>query len=194
MKTKTILTCFHGSHLYGMSTPQSDVDIYSVYTYINHRYRPHLRKQAKQKMTQNEQTLEDKMVVSIDRFSDFCMKGVPQAIEVLYSSPEHWIEFHPDWIENSNLIKSKVINRHQLPVVMETYRRTAYRFVTNDDFKKNRHAMRLCLNAQQLRATGVMQPTLSPEVVTKLSEHAKLPYEHRLEIIRNKYLSVFDTI
>jgi predicted nucleotidyltransferase len=194
MKTRTILTSYHGSHLYGMATPKSDVDIYTVYEFINQRYRPHLRKQAKQTISEKDKELEDKMVVSWDRFSDFCIKGVPQACEVLFSHPENWIEFHPDWLVLSESLKKRVTNRFNIYQVLNTYKKTAYNFAATDDFKKNRHAMRLCINAKELLNTGVMNPTLDDYLVTSLTSYAMLPYEYRLEVMKNKYLSVFDKI
>lgn len=158
MKTKVILRTEHGSHLYGLARPDSDYDYYEIYDFLNQRYRP--KKQALQRI---ENDL-DEVKISLERFTDICFKGVPQAIEVLFSPPEAWV-YESGWLDVSAQIKSELGNH--MPAVLETYRRTALNFFysTKDPEKKRRHAFRLLLNANELKASGAMHSRLNTEQV-----------------------------
>lgn len=152
MKTKTLIKCLAGSHLYGLSTPESDIDYYEVYDYFNKRYRPN--KQAKQTIVDNE----DSTQVSLNKFHFMCMKGVPQALETLFSPQDAWLEVSGEWVDLSDLIKYDVVANKD--VVLDTYRRTVMNF-WNGDRKKRRHAFRLLINAEQLKHTNTIQPRLT---------------------------------
>lgn len=160
MKTKTLIKTLHGSHLYGLSTPESDVDYYEVYRFLNQRYRP--KKLAQQNISDNI----DSFRVERDRFHNFCIKGVPQAIEVLYAPEDAIIYADEEWYSFVDLIKEDVLNN--LSEVLETYKRTALNF-WKDDQKKKRHAYRLLCNAEQLRFTGRMDARLSEENIAAVN-------------------------
>lgn len=187
MKTSTLLKTAHGSHLYGLAHEQSDNDIYEIYDFNYKIFRPHKRKQSRQKITDDM----DLMSVSLDRFEHLCYSGVPQAIEALYSPEKDWIEHHEHWPEISDEIKFHVVNTH-INDVMKTYKRTAWNFMKNDDFKKNRHAMRLCLNAHDLLTYGTFTPRLMDSDIKAINELANLPVKYRLLEFRENYFSVFD--
>jgi predicted nucleotidyltransferase len=156
MKTKTVLRTLHGSHLYGLSRPDSDYDYYEIYDFLNQRYRP--KKQAKQRIDDDL----DEVRVSLDKFTDICFKGVPQAVEVLFSPPEAWV-VENGWLDISAKIKLEL--RKHMPAVLETYRRTALSFFYSrkDQIKKRRHAFRLLLNANELKVSGEMHSRLIGE-------------------------------
>lgn len=155
MKTKTILKCEHGSHLYGLATPESDHDYYEIYDFLNHRYRP--KKQSIQTIDGDQ----DELRISLDRYEHLCYMGVPQAVEVLFSPTESWIEVTDDW-----RLVSRDIKRHlcdHMPKVLDTYRRTAMNFYLSkkDSEKKQRCAFRLVFNAGELKKTGHMNSRLT---------------------------------
>lgn len=162
MKTKVVLRTVHGSHLYGLSRPDSDHDYYEIYRFLNHNWRP--KKHAKQQI----QGDEDELRISLDRFTDLCFKGVPQAIEVLFSPPEAWV-FEDGWQGIANQIKEQLPN--YMRAILETYRRTALNFFySNKDLeKKRRHAFRLLFNAQELKASGTMHSRLVGEQVENIN-------------------------
>jgi RNA repair pathway DNA polymerase beta family protein len=159
MKTKTLIKTLHGSHLYGLSTPESDIDYYEVYRFLNQRYRP--KRLAHQNIVENI----DSFRVEKERYRSFCVKGVPQAVEVLYSNSDAWIEVDAEWPDFAEEVRSQVIDN--LPKVLETYKRTALNFWRGDR-KKQRHAFRLLLNAEELRMTKTMSPQLTNYQVASL--------------------------
>lgn len=181
---KTLIRCQHGSYLYGLNTPTSDRDYYVVYEFPWHRYRP--RKQ-------NQQVIDEHMIdtttISLERFTDLCLKGVPQSIEVLFSDNSKWLEYDDSWYDKSNSIKELV--KLNLPTILETYKRTAWNFFEKDDFKKNRHALRITLNAIDLKNNGYFNPTLKPNVCEETTRFAALPRLQREEIFKDIFFDAF---
>lgn len=180
---KILLRCQHGSHLYGMATPQSDLDFYVVYEFPWKNYRP--KKQMDQKIVEDVDTT----TASLDRFTDLCFKGVPQALEVLFSDSSKWLEYDNSWYDKSENIKRKLSSH--IPTVLETYKRTSWNFFEKDDFKKNRHALRLCLNAQDLKKTGSFDPTLQPNVRAEITRIAELPRRQREDEFKDLFFDAF---
>lgn len=188
MKKKILVATLHGSHLYGTATPNSDIDYYSVYDFLNKNWRP--RKQVKQNISINQ----DITFVSLDRFTEMCYKGVPQTLEVLFSHPGNWIEHTAEWLDISEELSSRITTKSNLLTILDTYRRTAINFAREDDFKKNRHALRLCINAKQLKDCRWMSPTLDQKEIEKINRYAMLPYEHRMVIFKREYFGIFDDV
>jgi predicted nucleotidyltransferase len=157
-KKFVVLKCQHGSHLYGTAHANSDYDYYTIYDFYNQRYRP------KKKAQQRIQGDLDEVEVTLDRFTDLCFKGVPQAVEVLFSPKEAWVEEN-GWMNISAHIKNELVN--YIPAILETYRRTALNFFwsNKDQEKKRKHAFRLLLNARELKTSGEMHPRLDKEQV-----------------------------
>lgn len=182
-KRKTLLKTVHGSYLYGLNTSTSDRDYYEVYDFPWKRYRP--RKQ-------NIQVIEydnDTTTISLERFTDLCIKGVPQSIEVLFSDSSKWLYYDVSWYDKKKIIVELMLSN--IPGVLETYRRTAWNFFEKDDFKKNRHALRLCLNAKDLKNTGSFDPTLQPDVCEEVTRIANLPRRQREEIFKDVFYDAF---
>lgn len=152
------MKCLHGSHLYGLARPDSDTDYYEIYDFYNQRYRP--KRQASQKIVGEL----DEVKISLDRFTDLCFKGVPQAIEVLFSPEEAWV-VENGWLDISAQTKLELGNH--MPAILETYKRTALNFFYSkkDQEKKRRHAFRLMINASELKASGQMHSRLVEEQV-----------------------------
>ena len=163
MKTTVILRTQHGSHLYGLARPDSDYDYYEIYDFLNKRYRP--KKQTKQRIIEDL----DEVKISLERFTDTCFKGVPQSVEVLFSPPECWV-VENGWLDISAQIKLELGNH--IPAILETYKRTALNFFysTKDQEKKRRHAFRLLLNANELRASGEMHTRLDASQIKLINE------------------------
>jgi predicted nucleotidyltransferase len=158
-----VLKCLHGSHLYGLARPDSDLDYYEIYDFYNRRYRP--KKQSSQKIVGQL----DEVKITLDRYIDLCFKGVPQAVEVLFSPEETWV-IENDWLNISSQIKSEL--RNHMPAILETYKRTALNFFFSkkDGEKKKRHAFRLLLNASELKVSGQMHTRLVGEQVELIDE------------------------
>ncbi len=192
MKTKTVVRAIHGSHLYHLNNENSDRDYYEVFDFLNQRHRPHKRKQSKHKLVYVNEVTEDSMTVSLDRFTSFCYAGVPQALETLYSAADKWIDFSSEWEEISYNAKQRVVKN--LNTVLSRYKRAVVNFIKNDDFKKNRHAFRLCFNATELKKEWSMNPTLSDDVIDKITTVCKLSYEYRLKEFRKSWFSIFDDV
>lgn len=190
MKTRVLIETIHGSHLYGLETPQSDRDIYQVYDFNYKNHRPQKRKQAKHKIDD----VADNMIVSLDRFNAFCYAGVPQALEVLYAMPNNWINFSKEWIDISQELRQRIMTDNNIKKILDTYKRTSYSFMAGDDFKKNRHAMRLAFNAAELKEYRDMNPTLPENIKHRITAIAQLPYNYRVEMFREWFFSVFDDV
>ncbi len=173
----------HGSHLYGLNTATSDLDFYVVYEFPWKIYRPN------KQMHQNIKDELDTTTVSLDRFTDLCAKGVPQCLETLFADSTKWLEHHNSWYDKRDKIKKLV--RSDIPAVLETYKRTAWNFFEKDDFKKNRHAMRLCLNALSLKKEGHFNPTLEPNVREEMTRFAALPRRQREDIFKDVFFDAF---
>lgn len=183
---KTLIKVVHGSHLYGLNTPASDFDYYLVYEFPWKNYRP------KKQIHQNIKDDIDTTTASLDRFTDLCCKGVPQSLETLFADSSKWLEYDNSWYHKGRKIRTLV--KDNIPIVLETYKRTALNFFEKDDFKKNRHALRLCLNARDLKDKGCFNPTLEPDVREEMTRIAALPRRQREEIFKDLFFGAFGDI
>lgn len=180
-KIKNLVTVKHGSHLYNLATPESDIDLYTIYDFLNKNWRP------SRQVRQHIEGETDQVKISLDKFIEQLKKGVPQAVEVLFSHPDYWIDFDPDW-ENTAGCLEQLLDTN---VVLETYRRTVMNFFAQDDFKRNRHGFRLLLNADELKRTGSFNPSLSDYQVDIVTELAKKPYKERIAKYKDMLWEVF---
>jgi predicted nucleotidyltransferase len=117
---RVLLKVQHGSHLYGMATPQSDLDFYVVYEFPWKNYRP--KKQMDQKIVEDVDTT----TASLERLTDLCFKGVPQSLETLFSDGSKWLQYDNSWYDKSQLIKDELPSH--MSTVLETYKRTSWNF------------------------------------------------------------------
>jgi predicted nucleotidyltransferase len=180
-KIKNLITVQHGSHLYGMAHAHSDIDLYTVYDFLNKKWRP--RRQVKQHIEGET----DQVKISLDKFTEQVCKGVPQALEVLFSRQSHWLDYAPEW----NSVATNLRYELDLPTVLDTYRRTVMNFFANDDFKKNRHGFRLLLNANALKNNGHFDPTLTESEIARVTEYAERPWSLRQEKYKDLLWEVF---
>lgn len=180
---KNLVTVKAGSNLYNLATPNSDLDLYTIYDFTHKIHRP--KKQVQQKID-NE---TDHVKISLERFQEQLLKGVPQALEVLFSTKEHWLDWTPEWekrqVELTKLVPANIYN------ILRTYRRTIIHFFEYSDFKKNRHGFRLLLNAGQLKRFGMIRPTMDAIEVGFINNRAELPWEDRIKEYKDWLWDVF---
>jgi predicted nucleotidyltransferase len=180
-KIKNLVTVKHGSHLYGLARPDSDIDLYTIYDFLNKNWRP--RRQVKQHI-ENE---TDQVKISLDKYIEQLKKGVPQAVEVLFARPEHWLDHDANWQEIAGSLEQHLV----ITDVLETYKRTVMNFFLEDNFKKNRHGFRLLLNADELKRTNQFNPTLSQYQIDIVNELAEKGWKERQEKYKDMLWKVF---
>lgn len=137
---KLLYSVEHGSHLYGLAHPGSDMDIYSVYFG---------KGKTRQKIVNNLDTT----CVSLDSFLRHASQGNPQALEAMFAT-------NPI-VDHITYLRSAF--RPSIPATVDTYCRTIKNFTLSyENVKYQRHAIRLSLNLLQLLEHGEFNPTLSP--------------------------------
>lgn len=156
-----ILRTAHGSKLYGLDHAGSDDDWYVVV--------PEGRKRATQKIVGKS----DVLVITLSEFTQQIHKGVPQALEALFSPLGERLpldayreNFYPDTAK-----------------VAEVYRRTIKHFMLGDA-KRRRHALRLSANLTELFERGQFNPRLTPEQrdeFTRLANSSPEEYFEEME-------------
>lgn len=129
-----LLRTVHGSQLYGTAHAGSDIDIYEVHDYCDNR----------QVITKNL----DITRVSLSKFLLLCDKGVPQALEAMFS-PLATTDVLADY---------RRAYRPNIPNARETYARTIKNFALSDKPKAQRHARRLARNLSDLERYGRFNP------------------------------------
>lgn len=142
-----LFSTVHGSHLYGLATPESDRDHYTVVTRLPHVSHNGTRaRYAKQKI----RGADDEFTIDLSTFLLLCDKGVPQALEAMFSRQP-----------TLDLIAGLRASYRVSTPVLPTYLRTITSFLKAGDFKRKRHAVRLALNAREIRRSGRFNPTLT---------------------------------
>ena len=149
----------HGSHLYGLAHADSDEDWFTVVT-KKEGSTAHTRKRyARQSIVDGI----DSTVVDFGTWLTLCEKGVPQALEAMFSTQPV-----------TDKLAALRAGYRAGPAAYDTYLRTIKSFAMQDEFKPKRHALRLALNMYDMRRTGRFNPTLSPmevEFVTRMAQH-----------------------
>ena len=144
----------HGSHLYGLAHEGSDKDYYVV-----------LDTQKKKKAKYARQSIVDGVdttVVDFGTWVNMCQHGTPQALEAMFSSMAEVDEI-------SNFRQAFRVGDG----IRDTYYRTIDNFLAEEDFKRNRHAIRLALNLRDALRYGRFNPTLSRRARVWVTFHAK---------------------
>lgn len=149
--SEVIFRTVHGSHLYGMAGPHSDVDTFTVIAGD---------RRARQKVAGSD----DSVVIGWDTFIEYAFSGSHQSVEAMFSPYKEWE--HPEF---APLIDGYRITGRS---VFEKYGRTITSFAHSDDFKKRRHACRLWLNMQDLRWHGRFNPVMTPTQIAWATELA----------------------
>jgi hypothetical protein len=162
MEHKILYKTVHGSRLYGLSHENSDYDWYTVVDKV---------KTSKAKFSTHKVIDEtDSVVVDFGTWVDQCTKGVPQALEAMFSSMatvDEIEEFRSSFYVGSGQ-------------VYDRYLRTikSFAYSEKDPFKRKRHALRLALNMKQMRGYGRFNPTLGRVESALVTSLAKLPAEY----------------
>lgn len=139
----------HGSHLYNLNHENSDLDIYEV---VSDKW--------SKKAINSRQTISngvDKTVVSLSTFLQMANRGVPQALEAMYST-----KADIDMI--SDLRRSFVANQYAME---REYARVIRNMGQNS--KQRKHAIRLSMNLEDHWIHGRFNPTLSDDQVQLLT-------------------------
>ena len=148
----------HGSRLYGMSHENSDEDWYTVVV------KPPTKK--KKYSTHRIIDNDDSVVVDFGTWLTLCEKGVPQALEAMFSEQPV-----------TDKLGALRAGYRAGPAAYDTYLRTIKSFAMQDEFKPKRHALRLALNMFDLRQYGRFNPTLTQMEVDYISRMAEWPAE-----------------
>lgn len=143
-----LLRTVHGSHLYGLNHKDSDEDFYTVVARAPHvAHNGSRARSARQEIVGNI----DMFTVNLSTFLLYCDKGVPQALEALYSpfaDIDHLQAFRYAYRPGRS--------------AQATYLRTLRHFYKAGDVKRRKHAVRLALNLRTMREFGFFNPRLSP--------------------------------
>ena len=146
MTTGFILRTIHGSHLYGTNHAGSDVDWYEIW----------LTGKNNQAVVNGVDTTK----VNLETFVRLIDKGVPQAIEALFSP---YSVYNVEWRPFLSALQPNVANaRH-------TYRRTIKSQFLAGTPKKIKHAIRLSWNIMELETSGWYNPRLDQEHLDMLA-------------------------
>lgn len=148
----------HGSRLYGLAHEGSDDDYFIV-----------CANAPKKKARYAKQTIQGKEDATVMDFSTWlqsCVKGVPQALEAMFSNMATYddlADFRAGYVAGTS--------------VYDTYLRTIKSFALAEGYKPKRHALRLALNLNELGRTGRFNPTLSAADAAYVSDMAHKSHE-----------------
>lgn len=162
-KDTVLYKTIHGSRLYNLANADSDEDFYVVTPTVKTR-----------RMINATQKLEgnlDTVAIDFSSFVQLAHKGVPQALETMFSQQSQ-SNFFEEYRNGFRTADSEVIGTY-----LKTIKSMA--LFEKKPFKHRRHAMRLSLNLEQLLYTGRFNPTLSPadvSLVNRLAEKEGEPY------------------
>ena len=151
----------HGSHLYGLAHERSDRDYYFVYS-NDHVF---ANGEEGQRIYSYGDRPEDYVRVRLEKFLGLLRKGVPQAVEALFSRQKEW--YSPEW--QPMLEGIRITSGEQF----HTYERTIRSFAQGDE-KRRTHAARLYCNLRELRGTGRLASSrLTPEQIAYVRHMGK---------------------
>lgn len=161
----TLLETLHGSHLYGLATPESDLDSFRVISDS-----PKKTKARYAKQTISEDRVNDVVVTDLSTFMLYANKGVPQYLEAMWS-PIATVDVISEmrWAYRPNLYKTE-----------DTYIRTITNFYEAGDAKRKRHSFRLVINLLEIYDLGWFHPMLDLkglETLDKMVNSGKAPLE-----------------
>lgn len=158
---KVLFRTVAGSRLYGLAHENSDFDYYTVVEKVKTKRASY--------STHSIVDDQDSVVVDFGTWVDQCTKGVPQALEAMFSdmaTVDRIKEFRNGFYVGSDQ-------------VFDRYLRTikSFAFSEKDAYKRKRHALRLALNFKDMRRYGRFNPTLNKVQVPIINSLAKLPAE-----------------
>lgn len=167
----------HGSHLYGLNHDASDVDFYVV---VEDGKGKHFK--AKQSIVDGV----DSTVVGYNSFMEMCFKGVPQALEAMFSSKATVDEFKA----------LRQAYRAGGSSVTDVYLRTIFNFSRDrrrGGLKYKKHAVRLALNLNSILDNERFNPTLTDKEIKLVTELYVLPQEEFEEKLNSvSFIQIFN--
>lgn len=155
---RTVLRTIHGSHLYGLAHEGSDTDTYEVVLFD----RPGLKHYA------HRDKKTDHLVLSFDRFLEMAGRGVPQALEALWSPYAEVDKAFAPVFSSLRPEYYETIDRHARTVRNFSHNsggRTGAAATRVSNTKLMRHALRLLLNAEAFRTHGRFSPALNEDQI-----------------------------
>jgi predicted nucleotidyltransferase len=151
---KILYKTIAGSRLYGLAHEASDWDYYTVVDRV-----------VKKKAAYHTHTIidgVDSQVVDFGTWVNDCQRGVPQALEAMFSQKAE-VDTIPEF-RASFKAGTEYYAYNSIMKVMK--------FEHADSFKHRRHMIRLGLNLDDLRRYGRFNPTLEPWMVRFSTEFA----------------------
>lgn len=153
---KVLFKTIAGSRLYGLAHEDSDWDYYTVVDRV-----------AKRKPAYHTHSIVDGLdstVVDFGTWVNDCQKGVPQALEAMFSQKAEYdeiAEFRAAFVGGREYYAYNSVMK-------------VMKFEHADSFKHRRHMLRLGINLSDLRMFGRFNPTLSRDVIDLISAHAEI--------------------
>lgn len=158
---KEVFTTLHGSRLYGLHTDESDWDYYTVIS-------------SGENKTYIDGDL-DHRVITFDTFLEQIDRGVPQALEALFSPVQVWSG-------REDFLKPILYRFRAGYVTYSTYRRTIKAFALHENLERRKHVVRLALNLNGLVKNRRFNPVLTAEELKLVRENPSPSLETLSEI------------
>lgn len=146
-----------GSRLYGLSTPESDFDYYTIVDKVKTKRAKFIKHTIVDDI--------DETVLDLGTWLNQCQGGAPQALEAMFSEMaliDHIESFRRQFVAGTNY------NRY-----LSIMKQMSIDYA--DSYKHKRHILRLALNMKGLRERGRFNPTLDRLSIELINSLAKLP-------------------
>lgn len=164
-----VLRSIAGSHLYGLSRPDSDLDYYEVRS-DSEKFLYGKQRKATQSIVDGI----DVTAVSLSHFMDLALSGSHQALDAMFSEKTEIDEITA--LRQSFRVGSAVL----IP-----YSRIIRKFMEQAGPRKQKHAARIAYNLQEMLERQRFSPTLSPEKAAHVMEMSVLgPEAFEKEVLK----------
>lgn len=151
-KNTLVLKTIHGSHLYGTARLTSDIDMYTVT----------VDGTTRQKIMTTPNGVElDQQNFNLETYMSMLNKGVPQALEALFSPTATFGEEYGAYLQNFRVNRYRANETYQSTILAQI--KLANKNMADETMinKKLRHGLRLILNNETLLQHGRFNPVLS---------------------------------
>jgi hypothetical protein len=154
-----LLKSFAGSHLYGLSRPESDLDYYEVHT-DSLAGGPGMQRKAFQTIVDGV----DVTAVGFSHFADLAASGSHQALDAMFSQKT--------LVDKIEAFRASF--RVSPATILPIYRGIIFKFVMQDTERKFKHAARLAYNLNDMMEFSRFNPTLTSERAAHVLSISKL--------------------